>query len=195
MLLVALICLVGCSKAPSRIAAPTWEPVSYADAVLAKLDKNSDGSLDKTELAAAPGLAWGAKAMDTDKNGSLSRDELVARFELYRKMRLGLTSQQMQISYNGRPLSGAKVTLVPEFFLADVIEPASGESIEGFVDPRIPDADPPGLRVGYYRVIVESPKMKIPAKYSSAETTTLGVEVSPVSDATSTGIPQLVLRD
>jgi hypothetical protein len=85
---------------------------------------------------------------------------------------------------------------VPEFFLADVIEPAGGESIsEGFVDPRIPDMDPPGLRVGYYRVVVESPKTKIPPKYSSAETTTLGVEVSPVSDPYSPGIPQLMLRD
>jgi hypothetical protein len=175
---------------------PDWDPDGYADAVLSKLDKNGDQSLDKSEQAGAPGIAWGAKRIDTDKNGALSREELVARFELYRKMRLGLTSQNMQIMYKGQPLVGAKVTLVPEFFLAEVIEPASGESIiEGYVDPRIPDMDPPGLRVGYYKVVVESPKVKIPAKYGSAETTTLGVEVSPVSDPESTGVPQLVLRD
>jgi hypothetical protein len=195
-ILVCLVFLAGCNRAPSRIEAPSWEPGGYADAVLSKLDKSGDGTLDKAELAAAPGLAWGAMAIDTDKNASLSRDELVARFELYRKMRLGLSNTQMQLSYKGRPLVGAKVMLVPEFFLEEVIEPATGESItDGYVDPRIPDSDPSGLRVGYYRVVVESPKEKIPGRYSAAETTPLGFEVSPVSDPNHQGVPQLVLRD
>ena len=60
----------------------------------------------------------------------------------------------------------------------------------------MPDLDPSGLRVGYYRVVVESPRVKIPAKYGSAETTTLGVEVSPVSDdQISYGTINLVLQD
>jgi hypothetical protein len=187
--------VVGCSQAPSRISAPAWDS-SLVEAVFAKLDKNGDGSLDKTELAGGPGLAWGAKAIDTDKNGSVSREELEARVALYQKMRIGLSSTQLQLSYQGRPLVGAKVTLVPEFFLEGLVEPASGESVEGgYVSPYVAELDPAGLRVGYYRVVVESPRVKIPAKYTSAETTPLGVEVSPVSDATASGTPQLVLTD
>jgi EF hand len=193
--IVPIFVIGGCSTSTSRVAAPGWDPTGFADAILAKLDKNGDGALDKTELAAAPGLAWGAKAIDTDKNGSLSREELVARFELYKKMRIGITSSQMQIVYKGQPLTGAKVTLVPEFFLEGLVEPATGEVLEGFVDPRVEGLKPSGLRVGYYRVVVDSPRVKIPAKYAKAETTPLGVEVSPVSDDTGSGNIVLVLRD
>jgi len=195
-LAVSIGLLAGCGQAPKRVAAPGWNPESLADAVIAKLDKNGDGSIDKTELAAAPGLAWGVKATDTDKNGAVSRDELVARFALYKKLRIGITSARMNVSYQGRPLAGAKVTLVPEFFLAETIEPASGEVLpDGSVDPQIPDAKPPGLRVGYYRVVVESPTIKVPAKYTSAESTPLGVEVPPSNDGTLPDVPQLVLRN
>jgi hypothetical protein len=86
---------------------------------------------------------------------------------------------------------------VPEFFLAGVVEPASGEAyVDGVVMPMITGMDIPGMRVGYYRVVVDSPNFKIPAKYGSAETTPLGVEVSPVSeDAATYGTIQLVLHD
>jgi EF hand len=194
---VLLAAIFGCSQAPKRIAAPAWDPDDFADAILAKLDKNTDGSVDKPELVAAPGLAWGAKYIDADKNGALSREELVNRFAMYVKMRLGLTTKQFQVLYKGRPVAGAKVTLVPEFFLEGVIEPAVGEVFQdGFLDPRVPDIDPSGLRVGYYRVVVESPRVKIPPKYGSAETTPLGVEVSPISDdPISYGTINLVLQD
>ncbi len=194
--MATVCCIAGCSNAPSRVAAPAWDPEGFADAILAKLDKNGDKSLDNGELAAAPGLAWGARAIDTDKNGTLSREELVARFELYQKMRIGVTSTQMQITYQGRPLVGAKVTLVPEFFLEGLVEPASGEAYQdGFVSPLVPDLKPAGLRVGYYRVVVESPRVKVPAKYTKAETTPLGVEVSPVSDVSSPSNIQLNLHN
>jgi hypothetical protein len=112
-------------------------------------------------------------------------------------MRLGIVSKSMQLAYRGRPLAGAKVQLVPEFFLEGVVEPASGEAyVDGVVMPMITGMDIPGMRVGYYRVVVDSPNFKIPAKYGSAETTPLGVEVSPVSeDAATYGTIQLVLHD
>jgi hypothetical protein len=150
----SLALIAGCRQGPSRVAAPSWNPDDFADAILEKLDKNTDSAVDMTEVAAAPGLAWGAVYIDTDKNKSLSRDELVARFEMYRNRQVGLTSKQMQLSYKGRPLSGAKVTLVPEYFLADVIEPAAGEAdAAGMVSPVTQGAEVPGVRAGYYRQI------------------------------------------
>jgi hypothetical protein len=195
---IALLALVaGCSQTPSRVEAPSWDPGDFADAILEKLDKNADGAVDMTEVAAAPGLAWGAQYIDTDKNGKFNRDELVARFELYLTRRVGLTSKQLQLSYKGRPLSGAKVTFVPDFFLADVIEPATGEAdSEGMVNPVTQGAEVPGVRAGYYRVVVESPNVKVPAKYASADSTPLGVEISGIGDdPRSYGTIQLVLRD
>jgi hypothetical protein len=94
-------------------------------------------------------------------------------------------------------LSGAKVTLVPEFFLADVIEPATGDvESEGMVNPVTQGAEVPGVRAAYYRVVVESPNVKVPAKYASADSTPLGVEISGIGDdSRSYGTIQLVLRD
>ena len=106
----------GAAERTERITAPAWDPDDFADAILAKLDKNTDGAVDKPELAAAPGLAWGAKYIDTDKNGALSRDELVQRFAMYVKMRLGLTTKQFQVSYKGRPVTGAKSRSSPSSF-------------------------------------------------------------------------------
>lgn len=190
-----IILAVGCNRGPSRIAAPSWNPESLADAVLAKCDKNSDSSVDKTELTAAPGLAWGSKAIDTDKNGSLSRDELVARFAIYKKMKIAITTTQAQVFYKGRALNGAKVTLTPESFLEGLVEPAVGDVADGYVIPRVEGLDPPGLRPGYYRVVVESSQARLPAKYAKAETTPIGVEVSPISDPTSPASIQFVLND
>jgi hypothetical protein len=193
--LVSLGFLAGCGKAPDRVEAPDWDPDGFAEAALEKLDASGDRLLDKAELAKAPGLAWGAKYIDSDKNGSLSREELVARFALYEKMRLGLTSKQIRVALKQTPLVGAKVKLVPEFFLEGVLKPAAGEAgPDGIVDPQTEGYAYPGITPGYYRVVVESARVKIPPQYSSAETTPSGLEVSPVSDdPASYGTIQLTL--
>jgi hypothetical protein len=94
-------------------------------------------------------------------------------------------------------LSGAKVTLAPDFFLTELIEPATGEAdAAGMVSPVTQGAEVPGVRAGYYRVVVESPNVKVPAKYTSADSTPLGVEISGIGDdPRSYGTIQLVLRD
>jgi hypothetical protein len=193
----ALALVAGCQHRPSRVAAPSWDPEGFADAIVAKLDKNSDGAVDLTEVDVAPGLAWGAQYIDTDKNKSISRDELVARFTLYEKMRIGITTKTMQVTYKGRPVVGAKINLVPEFFLEGIVESASGETAaDGTVIPQTQGTDLPGIRVGCYRVVIDAPSAKLPAKYSSADTTTAGVEVSPTSDdPRSYGTIQIALRD
>ncbi|MEX2167841.1 MAG: hypothetical protein WD851_00900 [Pirellulales bacterium] len=196
--LVPVGLLLGCSQQPTRIEAPSWDPDGFADEILTKLDANSDGSLAFAELAPAPGLVFGAKYIDTDGNKSLSREELMARFQLYVERRLGLTSKQMQLLYKGRPVPGAKLKLVPEFFLAELIEPAAGETFaDGTVDPVTEGMELPGMRVGYYKVVVESsPRVKLPAKYASADTTTLGVEVAPFdSDPETYGTIKLNITD
>jgi hypothetical protein len=181
--LLSLGCIAGCGQATNRVEVPDWDPDGFADAALEKLDASGDGSLDKAELAKAPGLAWGAKYIDADKNGAVSREELVARFALYEKMRLGLTSKQIRVSLKQTPLVGAKVKLAPEFFLEGVLKPAAGEvGPDGIVDPQTEGFPYPGITPGYYRVVVESPRVKISPQYGSVETTPLGVEVSPVSD-------------
>lgn len=187
----------GCGGSSTRVAAPSWDADAFAEAVFARLDANQDATLSREEAAASPGLAWGFDRADADQNGALSVEELVSRFELYEERRLGLTVQDFQVSWNGRPLPEGKVQFVPEFFLEGVVETAVGDVLpDGSVGPSLPGASVPGMRPGYYRVLVESPRAKLPPAYATFDATPLGVEVAPAAtDRQSYGVIQLNLQD
>lgn len=197
--LVALLALVaGCGRGPSRIEAPDWDPPAQAEAIIAQLDKNSDGQVDAAELQGAPGLAAGVRFIDDDKNGQVTAAEIEAQFAKYRDQRVGLRTPAFRVTYKGRPVPDAEVKFVPEPFLEGVIEPASGTTdIDGFVYPQTAGQDVPGTRLGYYRVQINSPKVQIPAKYAGADSP-LGADVSLVEDESSYGantVTQLKLTD
>ena len=195
LLVIGLLVLAGCSRGPSRTAAPDWDPSGFADAILEKLDADGNGSVEIAELAAAPGLAAGQKYIDSNGDGALSRDELIARFERYVQMRIGLKDKRFRLTHNGKPLAGAEVKFVPEFFLEGLVEPATGTTDNmGAVQPGVAGETMALMRVGYYRVEVTSPQKDLPAKFNTE--TTLGVEVSPVSDDPSTDATiEIRLRD
>jgi hypothetical protein len=159
------------------------------------LDQNGDSAIDRSELAEAPGLAYGAKFIDKNSDRKLSPEELEARFAMYRDRQLGLTSKDFRVTYNGRPLVGAEVRFVPEFFLTDVIEPATGTTIaDGIVRPSIAGQRMALMRAGYYRVEVNSSKVNLPPSFN--ESTTIGVEVSPFAgEPADVGTIELRLRD
>jgi hypothetical protein len=149
-----------------------------------QLDKDGDARVSAEEVKAAPGLAAGAKHIDTDKDGALTGSELETRFSLYRDLRVGLRSQSFRVTYKGFPLVGAELQFVPETFLEGVIEPARGATDDqGVVAPQSEVEDLPAMRTGYYRVKVSSPNRKLPPKFGDGSA--LGAEVSPVSDDTS----------
>jgi hypothetical protein len=185
----------GCGSKQGRVSIPDWDPSGFASTILEKLDKNGDGWVDKLELATAPGLAAGARFIDKNGDGKLGRDELIERFGKYRDSRIGLMQRELRITYNGQPLAGAEVRLAPEFFLEDVIEPATGTTLgDGTVRPSIPDQRTPLVRIGYYRVEVRSSKRSVPAKFNSQ--TSLGIELSPfVNEPASSGTIEIPLRD
>ncbi len=182
----------GCVDRPSRVQAPSWDPSGFAQQVMEKLDTNGDSQIDEGELAAAPGLDFGARFIDSNSDGQLSQEELVKRFQFYVDRRIGLTNKSMQFIYKGRPLAGAEVRLVPEFFLTDLLEAATGTTDNsGMVLPDIASNDlrTPLMRPGYYRVEIA----KLPAEFNSA--TTVGVELSPASDDASTYGPIVIRLD
>jgi hypothetical protein len=179
--LVAVAWMLGCSRGPARIAAPEWDPSEQASAALESLDADSDGKLQEAELAEAPGLAAGAKHIDEDGDGAVSVDELRTRFEMFESAGIALRTPSFVVKYRGRPLAEADVRFIPEPFLKDVVEPAHGKSdADGSVLPTGPIEGVVGMRPGYYRVEVSSPRVELPAKFNSS--TTLGVEVPLPSD-------------
>jgi hypothetical protein len=80
------------------------------------------------------------------------------------------------------------VRLVPEFFLTDLLEPATGTTDEGgSVYPGIADNElrTPAMRSGYYRVEITSPHVTLPPQFNTA--TTVGVEIGDAADASTYG--------
>jgi hypothetical protein len=189
---------IGCSRGPVRVAAPDWDPSGLAEQIITDLDKNGDSQVGADELKAAPGLAAGARLIDADKNGQLTREEIKAQFTKYVEQRVGLRMASFRVTYKGRPVPDAEINFVPEPFLEGVIEPARGTTdVEGIVSPKTEGQDLPGVRLGYYRVQVTSPKVTIPEKYTRPDSP-LGADVSLVEDASGYGArstPQLQLTD
>ena len=56
-------------QARRTVTIPDWDPPGFGDvAILERLDKNGDGFADKGELAEAPGLAFGARYIDKNRD-------------------------------------------------------------------------------------------------------------------------------
>lgn len=171
--------LVGCSG-PSRIAAPAWSPSSSSAKAMELWDANTDGGLDSQELLQCPGLARDVGAIDANRDGTMSREELQARLEAFEENGTGLKAASFLVTLNGRPLPDAEVRLIPEEFMEGILEPASGvTNTVGIVRPQSETADLRAMQLGYYRVEIESPFIKTDAQRESIRS--LGASVEPFS--------------
>jgi hypothetical protein len=154
-LIAAVVCLglVGCNSRPARVEAPAWSPSSMGQAAVDQLDKSGDSLVDKSEVAAAPGLADVFAVLDSDRSGALSSEEIAARFELYERMRTASAYTTLVIRMNGRPLKDVFVKLVPESFQGDVLSPATGVTNNfGEVSPQTVGKSISGMEPGLFRV-------------------------------------------
>lgn len=182
---VLLICLtIGCSRAPKNLSPPPLDPVAAAAKAMELFDANSDGSIDKTELAESPGLKAAMKTTDSDRDGALSQQEIQERLEVFVASGTAIRSYQIELRHGSADAKNLQIVAVPEPFLSEYIEPAVGETnVAGVVTPNIEFTDPEivaqgygGMRLGMYRLEVTSLDGKtIPKKYN--ENSTLGVEV------------------
>ncbi len=179
LLIVFLLGSWGCSD---RIDAPALSPSEAGPAAVKAFDRNNDGKIDETELEQCPALKSALEAIDKDKDGAISGDEIKVRLEHFEKANIGLISIPCQVTLDGKPLADATVTLEPELFVKDAIQPASGVSDgQGQVTLQTADTDLPGVNCGFYKIRVSkkdaSGQESIPAKYNTA--TTLGREIAP----------------
>ena len=176
-LLGALVLLAaGCSSrgsGPERVA-----PHDAGAQALADYDTNKDGFLDAKELEACPSLLMALKKIDKNNDGKLSPDEIAERLAYFQTAGMQL-NVLAEVKLDGRPLSGATVTLVPEKFMGPSTKPATATLDDGTGTFRLEGSGEP-VAPGYYRVKVSKQvggKETIPAKYN--EQTTLGQEVVP----------------
>ena len=179
-LLGALAAVAGCSRATSGPSMPEFDPAEAAAAALEAHDKDRDGQLSQGELAAAPGLRSAAEGIDQNNDQLLSKDELAARLQSYQDVNLALFPWSCQVELNGRPLSGATVTLAPEPFLGPSFQTAKGTTdARGHAAPVVHPQSLPGVQCGLYRVEIStagSGGPTIPPRYN--QQTTLGQELA-----------------
>lgn len=177
--IAAVVPMIGClnSRAPSSIPTPTVDPSAAAARAIEQYDRNADGRLDETELAACPGLLAVKTRYDSNKDGAISADEIAAVLKSMYGVGVGLTSVNCTVLRGGQPLVGATVKFVPEPFLGGTITPAAGTTnANGLATVAIPDDQLPanqrGLRSmqpGIYRVEISHPSIKQPIQPQGCE--------------------------
>lgn len=182
----------GCSQGPTRVEMPSYDPASSAAAAMEAYDSNEDGSLDQQELSACPSLLASLSQFDADGNSTISKDEITKRIEAWFAKKAASLSIRARILMDGRPLSGARVDLMPEDFLGNAAVPAWGMTQPSGSAQLLLDRDQApesldgvsGILPGLYTVKVTHPKTNIPSKYN--ENSELGVEIA--YETTSTGV-------
>jgi hypothetical protein len=181
---VILFVLAGCNQGPGTISPPDVDAASAADNAVELYDKNADGQLSKTEWSASPALAAVAASYDKSGDRTLSADEISLGIAAWEQSGVGARTVPFVVRWNGRPLAGAIVRLVPAPFLEGAVKGAAGETgasgaghLSVAPDDRPPNApDIPLMQPGLYHVEITHPSTRLPAKFNSQ--TTLGIEIT-----------------
>ena len=167
--LVVLGLAVGCnSSQPAGFETPRIASSTAAAEALTLYDKNGNDLLEQDELSACPALEANLAEYDRDGDSSISREELVARFDAIFVRGAELVSITCTVTEGRKPVTGAKVRLVPEEFLGNAVMPASGTTLKNgnanlaIASEQLPDefANQPVAQIGIYRVEVESGSKK-----------------------------------
>lgn len=147
-------------------------------------DTNHDAVVSGDELNACPSLKRELQRYDADQDGRLTEQEISDRTAAFLRGSAGLLSFNCSLTLDGRALSGATVTFLPEKSLGSEVKPASGiTDARGNVEPSLDRAALPQeyqdlrmMQPGLYTVQVTHPKIKLPKRYST--NSVLGCEVS-----------------
>jgi hypothetical protein len=182
----------GCSRTPPRVSAPAIDPAAAGRLAIEQYDANGDGLIQGNELSKAPGLKSALENLDTNRDGGVSAEEIAERVTSWQQTGVGAMSLGCTVTYRGQPLPGATVKFVPEDFLGDEIQTATGQTDEfgraTLNVPANPDVpgDAPGVQCGLYRVEITKEGADIPAVYNTQ--TILGQEVADDCAAVRRGI-------
>ena len=171
---------VGCSHSAARLEQPKYRSDS-GKAAVEQFDRNSDGAIAVSELEASPALKIALPRIDYDHDGSVKADEINRAVSAWVNTRVASMPVMATISLDGRPLSGADVTLEPERFLGEFVQLAYGKTdSEGFTTLSCSNSPVHGVQLGWYRVIVSKKngeRETISERFNSK--TELGLEVTP----------------
>jgi hypothetical protein len=163
---------IGCGNHPPAPRLPSLSPSGAAAAAIKQLDQNGDGSIGGEELGASGSLSEVKNQFDNDSDGQLNSEELENGFKQLFGQGVTLTSVRCFVRLNSRPLPDATIRLIPEKFLDENYETATGITDEiGGADVvasyQSGDRQIDAIATGLYRVEITSDRVKLPAKYNT----------------------------
>jgi len=173
---------LGCGGSGPGGSPPAYDPDALAKAAVNQCDRNSNGTIEGSELDTCPSLKFALTAIDKNKDKAISQDELADRFKSYKSTNLATTSFSCLVRFNGQPLSDATLTFTPEDFLKGTITGGTGKTDGAGTAVITQDGTSiTGLPYGLYRISVSkkgpSGSETIPARYVNGSA--LGRELSP----------------
>lgn len=178
--LAAMLVFGGCfGGGPARVRAPSIDASGAGRDAMEQYDANKDGVVKGDELDKAPSLKSALKQLDTNNDGGVDAGEVTARIRRWQDSKVGKMAVSCIITFNKKPLAGAKVTFEPEKFLGANLKPCEGTTDASGAVSLTDGGDPPGCPPGFYLVRIskqEGGKELIPAKYNTQ--TTLGKEIA-----------------
>ncbi|HJQ80299.1 MAG TPA: hypothetical protein VJ828_10105 [Lacipirellulaceae bacterium] len=162
---------------------PSVDAHSAAAEAIEQYDKDGDAHLNDAELAACPAINNVRQRYDKDGDRQVSEEEIAQRLEQLYSTGTGLLEVRCTVTRGGRPLANATVRFVPEPFLADALQTAtgttdsSGLAMPGISADQLPEnlTSAQLMQVGLYRVEIEHPTI------SPSGSKPLGFEVDPSS--------------
>lgn len=163
---------------------PDFNPDAVADRALQTLDRDGNAMLSRDELVGSPGLLASLSVFDRNGDQQITREELAAELHKWRDERAGLLSLRCEVTWQGRPLEGATVRMIPEPFFDGAIPPATGRTDRvGQAEMSCGSEYLPetlqslrAVKPGVYRVEVTHDQIDLPAEYNT--NTRLGRSVS-----------------
>ncbi|MEN6450865.1 MAG: hypothetical protein ABFC96_10265 [Thermoguttaceae bacterium] len=164
---------------PRRILPPPIDAVAAGKKAIELYDENKDGKLSGAELDKCPGLKAALARVDPSGAGEVTAAMITKRIQAWQASHLGRMAFACWVTRNGQPLKDAVVTFVPEKFLGDQMQTATGMTSEpgrAMISVPVSGSEPQGLPPGFYRVEITKPGDSIPAKYNSE--TIFGQEVA-----------------
>lgn len=154
VVVLATIPLIGCRNPADGSGGIESDPQATAAEVMQLYDSNQDNALDEQELKASLALASATDRFDTNGNGRISTEELVARFEQYKVLSTHMAGQVVVVDRR-RPVANAKVTLEPEPFMGSAVPTYRGTTNQSGEATMTSEPRTPGFVVGFYKVQVQ----------------------------------------
>lgn len=178
--LTAMLVFGGCfGGGPARVRPPSIDAGAAGRVAMEQYDANKDGVVKGEELDNAPSLKAALKQLDKNSDGGVDAAEVTARVRQWQDSKVGKMAVSCIVTFNKKPLAGAKVTFEPEKFLGANLKPCEGVTDASGAVALTDGGDLPGCPPGLYLVRIskqEGDKELIPAKYNTA--TTLGKEIA-----------------